>query len=130
MLFAQATTEIPFKFLPPWLYGFLAFLSCVLLVLMVLHYGKKVFGRNPPLDDDLKKLRREIYHATGTVKKELKELIATQAKEITELRDMYFEMQKDRERKWKELDDKFSGLASSLAFIRGKFERKNRRHES
>jgi hypothetical protein len=126
IILAQVTSDVPLKYLPPWIYGFIIFLGMVWLILAVIGQLKKQFSRRPPIDDDLKKLRSEIYHAKNSVRKEVAMLISTESKRISELEQEFKDMQMDRARKWVELKEQFHELEKTLAFIRGKFEQEEK----
>jgi hypothetical protein len=126
IILAQATMDVPWNSFTHWLEGLVGFLSVMLLVILVIYYGRKTFGRRPPIDDDLKKLRSEIYHAKNSVRKEVVALIATESKRIAKLEERYEEMQVDRARKWEELKGQVHDMETTLAFIRGKLEQEDK----
>ena len=121
MILAEGV-EVPWEVTVRWIWGALGALGVVSLVFTVAIQARKLFGRTPPLGDELKSLRGEIYHAKNSVKKELRAEMARDSLRITELEGLYREMQLDRERKWNELQAEYRKLETTLAFIRGKFE--------
>ena len=94
-------------------------LSCVLLI-------KKVFGRKPSVTKELEQnaasLRKEMYHGLGSAKKEMLGKLSEQGQRITELEELYKEMQLDRERKWNELKQEYHQLDNKLAVMHGRME--------
>ncbi len=128
-LLAQATTTVPWEFFPPWLFGLFGALCIGLVALLFIHYFKKVFGRQPPFDDELKKLRSEIYHSKNSLKKELLELIKAERERVTKLEERYEEMQLDRQRKWDELKNEYTEVSNTLAYLRGWIDEQKRRQQ-
>ena len=116
---AQANVEVPWRYLPDWLFGLIAFLSVTLLALLVIYYVRKIFGRRPPIDDELdsrdRRLRSEIYHAKNSVLKELGSRLARTENEIEEIKI-------DRERKWTLLTQEYHQLDLKLAHLAGRME--------
>ena len=115
--------EIPLTDTMKTVIGLIGVITLGIGVLSFVILCQKVFGRKPSISKEMKALRTEIYHTTGAVKKELKELIAAQNKEISDLRELHMEIQIDRKRELKELKDDINELGKTLAFIRGKFEK-------
>lgn len=94
-------------------------LMVVTLVFGVVLQAKKLFGRQPPIDDVLKGLRKEIYHAKGSVRKELLAEMHLDRIRLVKLEEHYEEMQLDRERKWKELNETYHALDLKIAAMTG-----------
>lgn len=99
------------------LVGIVGLLAIVSLVFSVVIKSKKLFGRNPPIGDDLKSLRSEIYQSKNSLRKEFKESMAKESHRITMLEELYREMQMDRERKWAELQKELHEVEITIAML-------------
>jgi TolA-binding protein len=104
------------------LVGICGLLTLVALVFTVALQARKLFGRTPPINDELEKrdkaLRKMIFASENNLKERLQET----RQRIENLEARYEEMQIDRQRKWEELQRDFQEVRETLAFIRGKFE--------
>ena len=107
---AQATMEIPMSDTLKTLVGLIGVMVLIITVLTCVILVKKVFGRTPPLTDELKKLRSEIYKETGGVRKDLTLRMDGVDAEIEEIKI-------DRERKWKELTGEYHKLDTKIATL-------------
>lgn len=129
MLLAQANTEIPWQYFPPWLFGFLGFLSVVLLALMVIYYFKKVFGRRPPIDDALKDMvkhfKAELAREKNSVLKEVRLKLEPLVDRVEKIESSLEDIQLDRQRKWEELSKEMHAIAINVAELRAIQTRKN-----
>lgn len=125
MMLAEGNIQWPATL--QFIIGLVGLLSIVTLIFGVVLQAKKLFGRNPPIGDDLKNLRSEIYQSKNSLRKEFKESMAKESHRITALEDLYREMQIDRERKWAELQKEYQQLEKTLAFIRGRFEQDDKK---
>jgi hypothetical protein len=128
MMLAQATMEIPWHYFPPWLFGFIGFLAVVWLALGVVNAGKKLFGRRPPIDDQLKEvvkiLRSEIHREKNSVLKEFKlRMIPVEAR-IQKSEEEIVDIQLGLARKWDELKDSIHAMALDVAVLKNNSERK------
>lgn len=99
------------------LVGIVGLLAIISLVFSVVIKSKKLFGRNPPIGDDLKSLRSEIYQSKNSLRKEFREVITKESHRITALEELYREMQMDRERKWKELQTELHEVEITIATL-------------
>lgn len=112
-LFSQLTgPSVPWSDTSKWLWGLLGALGAVYVLFGVVLQFKKLFGRVPPLTDELdrrdKQLRKMIFASEHGLKER-----------ITRLEDLYTEMQADRLRKWDELQKEIREMSANIAFIRG-----------
>ena len=113
--------------------GLLGIIAVANMVLWFVSLTKQVFGRKPTLEEEMntnaKSLRSEIYQAKNSALKEMGSRYAAIEARTAILEARHEEMQLDRERKWKELQHEISELRETMAFIRGRFEKKDQ-HDS
>jgi uncharacterized protein (DUF342 family) len=115
MMLAEGNIQWPATI--QFIIGLVGVLSIISLVFGVAIQARKLFGRNPPINDDLKSLRSEIYHSKNSLRKEFKEVLSKESHRITALEELYREMQLDRERKWKELQTELHELEITTATL-------------
>lgn len=122
-ILSQAVLDTPWKYFPPWLFGFIGFLSVVLLGLMVIYYMRKVFGRKPPIAEEMKGivklLRGEIHREKNSVLKEVGLRLSPLVDRVQKNEDAIEEIQLDRTRKWEALTRSINEVANNVAFLRG-----------
>lgn len=111
---------IPWSTTGTFTLGLIGLLSVSGLMLWIYNQAKKAFGRNPPMHEELDKRDRALRKMIFASEVNMKE-------RITRLENLYAEMQADRLRKWEELQTQMNELGNTLAFIRGKFEREEKR---
>ena len=115
------------------LLGLLGIIAVANMVLWFVSLTKQVFGRKPTLEEEMntnaKSLRSEIYQAKNSALKEMGSRHAAIEARTAILEARHEEMQLDRERKWKELQHEISEMRETMAFIRGRFEKKDQ-HDS
>ncbi len=113
--------------------GLLGIIAVANMVLWFVSLTKQVFGRKPTLEEEMntnaKSLRSEIYQAKNSALKEMGLRYAAIEARTAILEARHEEMQLDRERKWKELQHEISEMRETMAFIRGRFEKKDQ-HDS
>lgn len=130
-LFAQTMTDVPAAVSGGWIWGFVGVAVALGSVLFTWNQAKKAFGRVPALHEEYearaKDLRGEIYHAKNSAIKDMNARFDPLAARVVKLEEQYEEMQMDRIRKWDQLQREMSSLQRDLAFIRGKFEREDKR---
>lgn len=97
------------------IWGLCGVLAIVSLVFAVILQAKKLFGRRPPIDDELRERSKKFQAQLHAVERRLDG-------RIDALEQRYEEMQLDRQRKWEELKGEYHELRETLMFIRGKFE--------
>lgn len=117
--FAQTNLPpIPWSSTGGFMLGLIGVLSVGGLFLWIFNQAKRAFGRTPPLNVDLdnrdRALRKMIFASENSMKER-----------ISRLEDLFTEMQADRLRKWDELQREFNVLSQDLAFIRGRFEKRD-----
>ncbi len=127
IFFAQQ--QVPWPETAKWLLGFIGFAVACGSVFWTVNEGKRLFRRNPPIEEEFseksKGLRSEIYHAKNSVLKEVNAALAVERQRIARLEERDEQMQLNLERRWAQLQNELSGVQRDLAFIRGRFERKD-----
>jgi hypothetical protein len=126
LLLGQTTPDVPWSVTQQWLYGLLGLLGVIWLVLAVVIQFRKLFGRTPPLTDELDKRDKAIRAMIFAAEKHLKDEQARQLGLIVKLEEQYADMQADRVRKWDELQIQISEQNSTLSYIRGKLDQQDR----
>jgi vacuolar-type H+-ATPase subunit E/Vma4 len=140
MLLAQATLDIPWKFFPPWLFGAIGFLAVLWLVFGVINAGKKLFGRRPPFDEELKsivkhveaeikaaskraaaELAREKNSVLKEVRSKLEPLIDRVEKSETHIEEIQMELA----RKWQKVSDDIHQIAIDVAVLKSESKNKS-----
>lgn len=110
--------NIPWSTTGTFTLGLIAVMTIALLVFQLVIAIKKVFGRTPPMNEELDKrdkaLRKMIFASENAMKERLRRL-----------EDLYTEMQSDRIRKWEELKGEISEVSSGIAFIKGEIKGRN-----
>jgi len=104
------------------LWGLVGLLAVIYLVFAVVIQAKKLFGRKPAIDDDLKKLRQEIYHSAGKVKKDLNVDFESLEDRFDKIVEDINDIKLDRERKWQQLTAEYHSLDLKLATLTGRIE--------
>lgn len=134
MILADVLPPIPWSTTGQWLLGLFAFVAVIGSVLFTINQAKKLFGRTPPLDEELsrkhKKIFGEIEHGKNAVKKELRAEMHAQTERIEKLEERYDELQLDRERKWNTLQKEMHELELKLATFTGRIEQLLKKLES
>jgi hypothetical protein len=122
MILAQMP-DVPWTVTSKWVWGLMGFLGCVWLVFAVCIQAKRLFGRTPPIQDELerreKKLRGEIMHQKNSALKEMRSVLTPLIARVEKAENDIEEMQLDRSRKWAELQKEIHTIAQDVAFIRG-----------
>jgi DNA repair exonuclease SbcCD ATPase subunit len=117
-LIAEINPPVPWSVTGNFVYGLLGLIGVLVLVLTVVEKIKSVFGRKPPLEEEMKgkhkRLFGEIEHAKNSVKKELRAEMAADRQRLNKLEEYYEDMQIDRERKWQELKKDYHALEVSF----------------
>lgn len=120
MILADALPAVPWSDTTQWIFGACGFLGVVTLIFTVALQARKLFGRTPPIHDELEKrdkaLRKMIFASESNLKGR-----------IDKLEQRYEEMQLDRERKWAQLQSEFTEMATTLSYIRGKLDEQEKR---
>jgi hypothetical protein len=114
-IIAQAVVDVPLSDTMKTLVGIIGLMVLVITVLTCVLLIKKVFGRTPPLDQEFKKLRSEIYEVSGRVKKEIGKDINELSARTNEVEGEIEEIKLDRERKWQALQGEIHALDIKLA---------------
>jgi len=129
-ILAQAT-HVPWPVTSQWLFGMLGFVALLGSVFFTLNQARKLFGRTPPFHEEYdrreKNLRGQIEHAKNSAIKFAREKNEQLERRIEKQEELYAEMQRDRERKWGQLQKEINEVGNDLAYIRGKFEEQEKR---
>jgi hypothetical protein len=115
MMLAQAVVDIGKGETLSTLWGLIGIMVLAITVLTFIILIQKVFGRKPPIDKALAALRQEIYHANGSIKKELSKRIDGVEVDVEEIK-------LDRERKWTQLQTEMKSLELKFATMTGRIE--------
>lgn len=114
--------EIPVSDTMKTMLGLIGLMTLGITVLTFVHLVKKTFGRTPPIDDQFKKVRSEIYETTNRAKKEIGKDISALQRRADEITSEIEEIKLDRERKWNELRAEYHTLELTMAKVLGRLE--------
>ena len=116
--------EIPWNVTFFVLLGLIGILAVVALVFTVLLQGKKLFGKNPPVHEEIRAIRAEFSAALKDMANKTRISVKGAYNEIekeSEKREEGFrELNLDRERKWLQLTNEIKTLGNKLSFFEGK----------
>jgi len=114
------TPPIPWPLTGNWVLGLIGVLAAVYLVLGVAGQCQKLFGKNPPLSDELLRIDRQARADLAQTAQDCERRHSTLRHEMDErLREIAVE----RTRNLGELHEKINAVAADVAFIRGKFSK-------
>jgi len=115
-----ADIAVPWPATQSWLLGLLGAASFLYVILGTINQGRKLFGRTPPIDEDLQRLN-------SSLKKELKDQTDTLTDAMGDLQqkteDAISEMRIDRLRTWEALKGEIGEVKTEVAFIRGSLQK-------
>ena len=103
--------------------GVIGLLCIGVLVLTFVKLCKSVFGRKPPMDEQLhqvvKLLRGEIHREKNSSLKEFKLKLSPVIHRLATAETDIEEIQTDRVRKWESLTVKIGEVANDVSYLRG-----------
>jgi hypothetical protein len=118
-LIAQLSS-VPWPLAGNWFLGLVGVLGVAWLVLGVAHQSRRLFGKHPPLGEELARIDQELRRDLARVAKECEhrhEIIHN------EMDERFRELAVERARSLGDLHEKINGVAADVAFIRGKIEK-------
>lgn len=129
--FAQLSgPAVPWSETSKWLFGLLGALGVVWLIFSVVIQARKLFGRVPPMQDELeqrdKRLRGEIQHAKNSTLKEFRLVLEPLIERVEKTEAVAQEIQLDQTRRWTELNNEIHAIATDVAFLRGQQKERER----
>ncbi len=121
ILLADVMPDVPMKVTGAWMLGLLGLLGIVYVVLGVVIQWKKLFGRTPPINEELERRDKRLHQAMHDGDTAL-------ANRIMGMEERFEELQAERLRNWNELTTKIHTVGLDVAFIRGEMQKKPHRH--
>ena len=115
ILLAQTTTGVPWGVTSHWLFGLIGALGVAWLMLGIANQSRKVFGKRPPLYEELGTLRTELTEADCLLARKLE-------MEHKELDVRLAEIQTLHLREQRVLHRKINGIARSVYLICGRMK--------
>jgi len=73
-ILAQTTIDIPLDATTKSLVGLLGVLTIALMVLMFWYYARKLFGKHPPLHEELQAVRKEFHDGDEKLDQKIEDL--------------------------------------------------------
>jgi len=118
MLLSQIdVTAVPWPVTGNWLLGLIGVLSVACLVLGVAQQSRRLFGKHPPLSQELARIDQDLRLELSRARQDCERRHTCLRSEVEErFRDLAI----DRARSLGELHEKINAVASDVAFIRGK----------
>lgn len=125
----SAIPAIPLPVTANWVLGLLGFLGVVFFILAGINQAKKLFSRQPPMDDEIDRLDRKIdaTRARGdAARKGIYEIISADRQQYTEklgemkdemnskLEEIRAELSADGARRLEQINEQFRDIASTL----------------
>ena len=105
------------------LLGLVGLLTAAVLVLTFVQKVKSVFGKQPPMTEQLREmvklLRGEIHREKNSALKEFKLKLEPVLARMNKAEEEIMDIQIDRERKWGELKNEMHAIANDVAYLRG-----------
>jgi hypothetical protein len=120
IVFADITPQVPFNITGSWLLGLIGCLSIIYLILGVWSSARKLFGRRPPIDEDIARLQ-------ASMKIELEKQTTFLTRRIDEVHQNTEELRLERERTWKAFQAQISELGQQFAYLSGALGHKPKR---
>jgi hypothetical protein len=139
ILLAQISNQIEWPVMGSWTLGFLGVMAMLSLVLAVWIQCRKLFGKHPPISEELAAIREDFAKSEKRWGEKLdrsetkfEERIDSIMRVIEEdkraVNERFRETSLDKQRSVSELHEKVNKVASDVAFIRGLLTKEHNEH--
>lgn len=112
IMFAQGPA-VPWNETQHWLLGLIGFLGVLALVSVVAVNARKLFGKHPPIHEELSTVRREFKEGDAELRRAIMQ-------EREDREEQMADLQRDRQRSVGELHKKINGIGRIVYMIAGK----------
>jgi len=110
-----------------WLVGLIGVLGVVYLILGVVYQGRLLFGKHPPLSEEVSRIYQELRRELASTNQVCEQRHGALRVEVDErFRDLSLE----RVRSLGELHEKINMVAGDIAFIRGRLAAQSQLNQS
>src|SRR3954462_3411612 len=110
MMMGDVLPTVPWSTTATWCLGLVGFLAVVCLGLQVAIAWKKIFGHQPPMDEQLARLVKSL-------REEISLGDAALGRRLDSMDDRLTESRQDRERIWKDMNEKITEVREDLSFL-------------
>lgn len=120
MLIQAQIAPVPWPLTGHWFVGLIGVLGVVYLVLGVAQQCRRLFGKHPPIGEELTRVNHDLRNDLARVAMDCERRHGSLHDELDE---RFRELSLERTRSLGELHEKINGVASDAAFIRGKLQK-------
>src|SRR5690349_7303048 len=120
MLIQAQISPVPWPLTGNWFVGLIGVLGVVYLVLGVAQQCRRLFGKHPPIGEELSRVNQELRNDLTRVAMDCERRHSSLHNELDE---RFRELAVERTRSLSELHEKINGVAGDVAFIRGKLQK-------
>jgi hypothetical protein len=113
-------SPVPWPMAGNWFLGLIGVLGVAYLVLGVAHQSRRLFGKHPPLGEEIARIDQELRRDLARAARECERRHEAARSDLGE---RFRELALERERNLGELHEKINFVAADVAFIRGKIEK-------
>ena len=119
MLIQAQVSPVPWPLTGNWFVGLVGVLGVVYLVLGVAHQCRRLFGKHPPIGEELIRVDNQLRHDLARFSHDCERRHGALHDELDE---RFRELTIERTRSLGDLHEKINGVAGDVAFIRGKIQ--------
>ena len=126
MFLADANIDIPWPVISHWLQGLVGFMVLACLALTLVKLCKSVFGRKPPLSEEIKKLEKKmagvVMHQKNSALKEMGNRHRALSERVDKTEKHIEQIQTERAATLEKINNRFERVLMGIAAIAGKLD--------